>query len=231
VEDGMVFFGTVDGSVYAVGEAAPAAYRAVFWDEELAPLAWAPDVEPRVFFEQRGYEALDADGLAAFLQARVTDAARSVVVFAVDRVPETVATEPADTVLLRRYLDAGGKVVWMGLPPLSLAENDAGQVYFDRGGPQRLLGVDYGEANFDYYGAQPTDLGRTWGLRSGWASTLALEAAQDVHVLAMDENGRAAAWAKSYGGPEGSGFVGMGLHLVTPQTLDEVHALAEYGLR
>ena len=230
VEDGIVYFGAEDGAVYALGGGAPAVHRAVFWDEELAPTAFAPHLEPRVFFQQRGYDVLDSDALASFMAARVADGTRSVVVFAMDRIPGTVATEAADTVLFRRYLDSGGKVLWLGLPPFSLARNEAGQVYFDREGPRRLLAVDHGQANFDYYGAQPTDLGRLWGLGGGWVSTQAVDAGQDIEVLALDENGRAASWVKRYGGPAGSGFVGMSLHEVTPRAMAAAYAAAEYGL-
>jgi outer membrane protein assembly factor BamB len=230
VEDGVVFFGADDGVVYALGGGAPPVYRAVFWDEALVPAAFAPHLEPRVFFEMRGYEVVDSDALAGFLEARISDGARSVVVFALDRLPETVAAEAADSVLFRRYLDAGGKALWMGLPPQSLARNDQGQVYFEREGPQRLLGVDYTEANFDYYGAAPTALGRTWGLEGGWVGNQAVSPDQDILVLGLDENGRAAAWVKTYGGPEGTGFVGMGLQEVTPASLSAAYSAAEYGL-
>jgi len=42
----------------------------------------------------------------------------SVVVFAMDHLPAAVAPTAVDTVLFRRYLDAGGKAVWTGIPPL-----------------------------------------------------------------------------------------------------------------
>ena len=61
-------------------------------------------------------------------------------------------------------------------------------------------------------------------------STQAIGTDQDILVLALDETGRAAAWVKGYGGPEGTGFVGMGLHEVTPASLAAAHAAAEYGL-
>lgn len=230
VDGDVIYFGADDGGVYAVGGGAPRVHRAVFWDEEMTGSAFAPHLEPRVHFAAHGYDVLDSEALEAFLAARVEDGARSVVVFALDRLPDAVAADAADTVLFRRYLDAGGKAVWLGLPPQSLSRNEAGQLYFDREGPERLLGVDYGEANFDYYGTLPTALGRSWGLEYGWVATFSVEAGEDLQVLALDENGRAAAWVRAYGGPPGSGFVGMGLHRLTPRVLDAVLSVAEYGL-
>lgn len=55
-------------------------------------------------------------------------------------------------------------------------------------------------------GASVTDAGRRRGLEEGWLSSWSADTA-GVEVLAFDENGHAAAWIKSYGGPPGSGFV------------------------
>lgn len=40
--------------------------------------------------------------------------------------------------------EAGGKVVWLGLPPMSLARDEAGQATaFERNRSNRILGVDF----------------------------------------------------------------------------------------
>jgi hypothetical protein len=46
-------------------------------------------------------------------------------------------------------------------------------------------------------------------------------------VLALDENGHAAAWVKSYGGPPGSGFVRIEADGRDPARLALVAAVAE----
>jgi len=232
VADGTVYFGADDGAVYAVGEGSPARYRAAYWPEGPdQPGVAAPSSATRARFEQAGYEVLDAAGLAAFFQARVSDGARSVTVFAAEEVPSTVATEPSDTVLFRRYLDAGGKVVWLGPPPMSFVRNEAGQISaVDQERPAGLLDVDYTESKWDFYGSMPTDLGRTWGLDGGWLSSHAVTADQDIEVLALDEIGMAGAWVKSFGGPAGTGFVGLGLHAANPRALEAALTVAEFGM-
>ena len=101
--------------------------------------------ELRDYLAERGYEVLDSKGLQRFLSARLADRSPSVVVFSMDHLPPTVAPVAADTVLFRRYLDAGGKVVWPGIPPLIWPrdpETGEGSDYIriDRAGTARLLG-------------------------------------------------------------------------------------------
>jgi outer membrane protein assembly factor BamB len=232
VEDGVVYFGADDGAVYAVDGETPPVHRAVFWDEDLTSTYTALDhVAARVFFQLRGYQVLDAESLASFIEHRIDDGASSTVVFALPVIPPTVAAEPADTVLFRRYLEAGGKAVWLGLPPMSVVTDDSGQITgIDRERSGLLLGMDYSESNFDFYGSLPTALGRQWGLSSGWLSQYAHDVSDDIQVLGLDEHGRASAWVKNFGGPVGTGFVGFGLPEVTLEALEAARVLAEYGL-
>jgi hypothetical protein len=102
-------------------------------------------------------------------------------------------------------------------------------VAFDLGRTGQLLDVDATQADFDFYGAQPTPLGRSWGLAAGWVSSFAI-GTEGVEALAIDEQGRAGAWVESYGGAPGTGFVGVGLQDVTLSGLDVVFTLAEHGL-
>jgi len=231
VEDGVVYVGADDGVVYAVDGESPSSHRAVFWDAAFSEYSAFPHVQTRSYFELHGYEVLDANELGAFLRARIDDGASSAVVFALPYIPPNVAAEPSETVLLRRYLESGGKAVWLDLPPMSLARDETGQVTaFDRSRSGQLLGVDFSEANFDFYGTEPTDLGRTWGLTRGWLSSYSIAASQEIDVLGLDEHGRAGAWVKSFGGPAGSGFVAVGLREVTLDALEVVRTLTEYGL-
>jgi len=230
VEDGVVYFGADDGVVYALDGVSPSSHRLVFWDSAYAADAGRGQELMLSFFELRGYRVMDTEELAAFLTARVEDGASSVVVFALPYVPGRLASEPSDTALLRRYLDSGGKVVWTGAPPMSLVRNEEGRVVaFDLGRTEGLLGVDVSQADFDFYGSRPTPLGRSWGLEGGWVSSFAI-GTEGVEALGIDEQGRAGAWVESYGGAPGTGFVGVGLHDVTLNTLEVVFKLAEYGL-
>ena len=210
----VIYLGSSDGAVYAVRSArAPGGLqRAVFWDSTYTKVVtFAPHEQVRAYLTARGYQELAAGALGRFLAARTGDKAPSVVVFPIDYLPAGVAPVAADTVLFRRYLDAGGKVVWLGLPPMMIKRNVATGEFaitdIDRRGPRNLLGVSHEHANFDPTGAQATAAGAAWGL-TGWSlSDWSADPADVTETLARDEQGFAAAWLKNYGGRPGSGFL------------------------
>ncbi len=233
IEGGVLYVGTDEGSVLAVRLVDPPGLaRAVYWDESTEELNGVAASETvRDFFAARGYRVLGVDSLAAFLAAHTADRTPSVVVFAQDQLPEGVGALPPEMSVaapLRRYLDAGGKAVWLGLPPLIWPAGPDGRAYatIDRVATRRLLEVDHSPAFFDAYGATVTDAGRRWGLEDGWLSRWAADTA-GVEVLALDENGHAAAWVKSYRGSPGSGFVRLEADGRDPARLALVAAVAE----
>ena len=209
VQDGRLYFGSDDGAVYAVNAAAGAPLaRAVFWDSAFVQAPFSSNrTQLRDFLRNRGYTVLDAGGLARFLTDRVSDRAPSVVVFAMDHLPATVAPVAADTVLARRYLDAGGAIVWLGAPPLIAPPGMQSLKDLQRDAPRIFLGVRFLKGNFDPLGVTPTDAGRLAGLPSWYLDTWGANVEDVTTILATDEQGQAAAWIKSFGGPPGSGFV------------------------
>ena len=230
--DEVVVFGSDDGGVYALRQG-PTVQRAVFWDSAMTRASWYQGHRQlRDYLGARGYEVVDAVGLEQFIGARLSDGAPSVVVFAIDHLPDGIAPRGEDAGALRRYLDAGGKVVWVGVPPLIRPRDpDTGRPpelsAVDREATRRLLAVSHAHSNFDTYGAFPTPLGRRWGLDRWWAGRWAADPV-DVMPLAIDENGLAPAWVKAFGGEEGTGFVRIwGTYAALPDPR-VVHTVAEY---
>jgi hypothetical protein len=72
---------------------------------------------------------------------------------------------------------------------------------------RRLLGVSHEHANFDPTGAQATEAGHRFGLIGWWPSDWSAAPSDVTDTLAIDEQGLASAWRKSYGGAPGTGFV------------------------
>ena len=211
--DGLLYVGNDDGGIYALRTGTAPLRRAVFWDSSLVRASRvATHVELRDYLAERGYEVLDAQGIARFMSRRLADRSPSVVVVSIDHLPATVAPVAADTVLFRRYLDAGGKVVWPGIPPMIWPRDPkTGEgteyIQIDRAGTSRLLGVDHARSNFDNYGAVVTSEGLRWGLSGWWDSNWSVDPAGVTETLALDDNGLASSWVKRYGGPPGTGFV------------------------
>ncbi len=212
VHDGRLYFGSDDGGVYAVNAArAEPLRRAVFFDSAVIASAIVSSELLRGYLTRRGYEPLDTASLARFMSERVRDRAPSVVVFAMDYLPRSVAPVATDTVLFRRYLQARGKVVWVGTPPLLWPLPDTGRRTLKgvtREATAKLLGVRHERGNFDLIGvSKVTPQGRQLGLADWWLDNWGANPEDVSHVLAEDEWGLAAAWVKRYGGPSGSGFI------------------------
>ena len=216
VPDGdALFVGSTDGAIYAlrVSDGAPV-HRAVFLDSAYLKAAWAE--EPALlatYLAHRGYETLDARQLGEFLRARAADRAPSVVVFAIDHLPPEATDSVPERAPLRRYLEAGGKVVWPGVPPLLFARDPGtgnvagGLAALNWSAAGRLLGVGMDSAMFDVRGVRATPAGRAWGLPARWREGWGIAPDGAITVLGQDEFGLAASWVRGYGGPPGTGFV------------------------
>ncbi len=231
VADSTLYLGGDDGGVYAVAlTAGPTLQRAVFWDSSLVASTFFRGHEAvRNWLRDHGYTTLDADGLTKWLDAQASGAP-SVVVFAMDALPAGAA--PA----LRRYLDQGGKVVWLGVPPAlwpRMADGGLDLKDVDRGAATRLLGVSFAQGNFDPHGATTTAAGARWGLTRWHVSNWGADPASVTEVLATDDEGLAASWVRRFGGRPGSGFVRLfgvdwgGVSGVAPSAL-AVQVAAEY---
>jgi outer membrane protein assembly factor BamB len=238
VADGIVYVGSDDGGLYALEAAATPvvrrgpAKRAVYWNGKGKWRYFKGDKEVRDYLADAGYEALDSDGLAPFLEARIKDGAASVIVFATDMLPGRLSSDEG-IALFRDYLKKGGKVVWLGVPPLLVGIDPATGMPKGVNPEQtrKLLGVDHGEALPDDMGTSITLDGYRWGLRHSRLSTMAVNAHDVSTVLATDELGRAAAWVLTFNPAiRGAGFVRLWGHKEPYPDLSEVKAIAEFGL-
>ncbi len=246
VADGVVYICSDDGYLYALtGTDSDASHatqtrRAVFW-ETSSGFNWfrfGLDEQIRDYFVREGYEKLDAKALAQFMKDGIANKTPSVVVFAAYRVPVTVVQDTSEAALLRQYLNAGGKVVWLGAPPLAYKRDPKTDqlVALDFTIPERIIGVRYpGNSAIGvggWYQSTVTAEGVKWGLiRDWWISGFAVDADQVTTVLALDETGRASAWVKNYGGPEGTGLVQLWHKRDGQDDLIATKAVAEYGLK
>jgi outer membrane protein assembly factor BamB len=234
--DGALLVTSSDGNLYALGASQGGSLRrVVFWDEGFEKESWVGSHKRiKEYLATFGHEAMDASALQTLLETSIQDksAARTVVTFAMDVVPPKLLRPSPGQGLLRRFLDAGGKVVWLGMPPLIWPRDPR------TGGPRsytevnrkdagELLGVDFKAANFDPFGTKPTPAGRAWGLKDWWMSMWSVAPADGIEVLALDENGQAAAWVRSYGGAPGTGFVMLG-YGTGEVDLEAVQAAADY---
>jgi outer membrane protein assembly factor BamB len=233
--DGRVYFGSDDGKVYSVKLTdTPPPRRAVFWDSAaVARTTLADHEELRRYLAGRGYEVLDAAGLANFLAVDPEEEGVGVVVFAQDHLPEAAAPREGDAGLLRAFLERGGKAVWLGYPPGFLEFDADGAVSgLNQDIPRSITGAAFDDHPTDRYPAYPTSEGIEWGLDGWWIGEVRVEPTDGMEVLARDEMGRVAAWAQGFGGSRGTGFVYLwgNTGMSDPAVYRRVLAVAEAGV-
>src|SRR6185295_341062 len=178
VRQGRIYIGSGDGKLYALGGdlAAPAkkALRAVYYEPRSPYRQFQGDRALRDLLAAESYQVLNRRNLADFLQARIADRQPSVVVFATDALPTPVVDETAaGGALFRRYLDAGGKAVWVGGLPLLLHFDPQSLELVqpkkeDLQRIERVLGVQLDSGFEGPMQVRATDSGRRWGLPETW---------------------------------------------------------------
>ena len=172
--------------------------RAAYWDVRY-PTCFTHGRSLRDSFEFDGYKILDADQLKTWMDARITDGAPSVVVFCQDIAPDTVVESASSACTLRRYLDAGGKIVWYAdIPMFYQGHSDGTDTGWGHDGSIHILGFNAAGAPWDSEDEVAfTADGRNWGLTETWRSKRPTSRS-GLRVLARDASGNAAAWVKHY---------------------------------
>ncbi len=206
VADSTIYFGSDDGGVYALAlSSGPPLQRAVFWDSSLTRLAFFRGQEPvRRWLIGRGYDTLDLHTLGPWLERQTEAREPRVIVFAMDVLPAVASAA------FRRFLERGGKVVWLGVPPRLWPHHADGSLDLkevDRASAKELLGVSFEHGNFDPHGATATSAGTRWGLTGWYVSDWGADTTGLGEVLALDDEGLAAAWLRPFGGRPGAGFL------------------------
>jgi hypothetical protein len=226
----LILFGVVPAlSAGSEGPNSLWAYRAAYWDGRY-PSGWAGGGEAvRDTLEYAGYEILDANRLKVWMDARITDGLPSVVVFCRDIVPDTVAESMSFRCTLRRYLDAGGKIVWYADIPLYYQGHaDGTRTAWGADGAINILGFNAAEGPWNSQTEVTfTADGRRWGLTQTWQSVRPTSG-DGLRVLARDADGNAAAWVKHYLSDDTyRGFVRISDKPGEPN-LDDLRRVAEY---
>ncbi|MEP6633066.1 MAG: PQQ-binding-like beta-propeller repeat protein [Luteimonas sp.] len=245
--DGVVYCGSDNGTLFALNIApharnASAPPRRIVYREgmksEKAYAYFKNGIDTAMLesLKGAGYEQLDAAQLAEFMRTQASVHSPSVVVFSDNKVPTAVVDEKDGKSLLRRYLDAGGKAVFLGPNPLAYrADPNTGEVTdvdFDTAG--KPFDIVYPAPNIagGFYASAPTVEGNAIGLRSQFISYFPLDdaAQQNLTVLARDEFGKASAWLKSYGGAPGTGLLQLNAPRQSLTDFTELQAAIEYGV-
>jgi hypothetical protein len=205
--------------------------RAAYWDGRYRT-NWASEADSvavRDYLALNGYTVLNANELKTWMNARIADGKPSVVVFCRDNAPDTVVESVDATCTLRKYLDAGGKIVFYAdIPFWDIAHADGTWDNPQTAGASDILGFDNTVVLWDSNAqVSLTAPGISWGLTQTWASVRPISP-NDVTVLATDAAGNAAAWVRHYlPGDDYRGFVRLYDRTGRPPVEDILRA-AEY---
>ena len=189
------------------------------------------DLKIKNYLATSGYKVLNSDSLAAVLSA--TAPQNSVIVFASDYFPKAIR-QNAENSLLRKYLDAGGRVVLTGINPLVYVIDEEGKqpIGFNVPAADSVLGIKYGANDTRSFGGQfscfATHKGKQFGLPDFWTSILQLNADQVNIVLGNNENGFVSAYVKNYN--SGGKFVQVWMNQDSPDHLDSILKLSEWNI-
>lgn len=213
--------------------------RAAYWDARY-PTGWLEDsigISIRDGLAAAGYEVLNADQLKEWMTARIADKKYSVVVMCRDITPDTVVETMDTQCTLRRYLDAGGKIVNLAdIPFYNQGHVGLVKTGWTNSGAPAILGFDTSAsaARDKKQTVILTDAGKKWGLVQTWASARPTvpTGIANLTILASDTAGNAASWVKHY--VEGDTFRGyvrlwdVDVTATVRPTLDEIIRVAEY---
>jgi len=208
--------------------------RVAYWDGNYGT-AWAGDGGPvRDELEAVGYTVVDAAGLKTWMNARIADGKLSVVVMCRDAVPDTVAETQDENCTIRRYLDAGGKVVWYSDIPFYYRTTSGGaNTTWGDNGSISVLGFGGSTAPRDVGDTVTiTEDGERWGLVTPWSSTRPTlpDAWPNLTILAANDAGNASGWVAHYvEGDTFRGFVRIEDHTGGPVDIQNLIAVAEYA--
>lgn len=235
----MVYIGGDDGLLYALSTsstARPLPRRFVYFDGAARPgFHWLnPGVGEAILsqFTSAGYDQIDTAALRKAMEAQIDKGGRSVIVFADNTVPSAVAESDDGHALIRRYLDHGGRIVFLGANPLAFVrDKDSGEIVkLDTDIPEKILGLGHSERDTGdgYHVSDLTAEGRRWGLRDSVVAAGGLRPQIVSVVLSRDEYGMATSWTKDY--PAGGMLIQLGLPRAHIVNIQPYQLVAEHGL-
>ncbi len=214
---------------------APAADRVVYFDPRY-PTDWTKG-GGRIAeqLEKKGFTIVDAGQLGAWMRARLgATAPGSVCVMALDVMPDTVFESVRPDATARRYMEAGGRVVWGGAMPFSQRGLPDGTSHYAGGhlSPRHVIGFNAHAGGDLSDPPEITDEGRAWGMQlAGPNGNHAANAADVTVVLARIGRFYAASWLKTYNPSfPGSGLLRYRNHHVFGQNDADIEDLARVAL-
>jgi outer membrane protein assembly factor BamB len=231
VSDTLLYFGTDKGLMYSLKPSknifpSNDFKKYVFWQNVADPYFHYGNSERiKIYLTAHGYEIADTSSLINIL-SETDSAAHSVIVFANNFFPKNI-TKGNEHSLLRNYLQAGGRIVVLGINPAIYEFDSTGNLSnYNFSLADSLLNIHYGSNDLrSMSGIQPafaTDEGKHWGVENSFTAFLPTNEKQIDVVLGKDENGKPVAWIKRYNADKNSGLVQL---WIDPDFIDDMSSI------
>jgi outer membrane protein assembly factor BamB len=216
ISDTLLYFGTDKGVLYALKPSnnkfpSNDFKKFVFWQNVADPYFHYGNSERiKIYLNAHDYKILDTTALTNVLQ-QTDSAAHSVIVFANNFFSTNITTGNEQS-LLRNYLQAGGRIVVLGINPAIYEFDSAGNlINYKFSLADSLLNIHYGPNDLrSMSGIQPafaTEEGKQWGVENSFTAFLPVDEKQIDVALGKDENGKVVSWLKRYSNDKNSGFI------------------------
>ncbi len=233
-DDHILYIGSDDGNLYAL-KSRPRENilksdlkRFVFYDPSVKSyFQGGADGRIKDYLAGNGYKVIGPDTVGAVLLGNSNN---TTVVFASNYFPATIV-QPANNSPIRKFLDAGGRLMMLGTNPLAYKfdEKEKQPIGFNVPLADSILGINYGPNDTRAFGGVfasfPTEEGKEYGLQDFWTSMQFLKPEQVDIVLGKSENGLVSSFVKKYS--NGGAFIQLIVHPKMPQNLDAIIKLAE----
>ena len=234
INDSILYVGSDDGNLYALkgrkpGRSNPALRRFVYYDNSL-PVYFrgGSDIRIKNYLFNNGFNIIKADTLN-YLFSQVKDAKNTVIVADGFYFPKSV-WENNENSILRRYLDAGGRLILPANNPLFYEMDEkSNEINLAITRADSVFGFHYGFNDTRSFGGLfpgfPTAVGRDYGLPDFWVSNFGLDERDVDLVLGKNENGQVSAFVKKY--TNGGCLIQCWMNESLPVNLDAIIKLSE----
>jgi len=141
--------------------------KAYYWDDRYPSKNVINLLNISIYLENHSFERLNADELSSWMTRHIIQntASESTLVMIMGVAPDTVVERLYGNTLLRRYLNMGGRITWIGdVPFFYQGHKDKTFTPWGNYGPLNIIGVEFEFWDFNATAATVTMDGLRWGL-------------------------------------------------------------------
>jgi len=233
INDSLLYIGSDDGHLYALSGRLPEKQtdkkEFVYYDADQVKLYFknGGDVRIKNYLQANGFTMIGTDTLPKVM---TDSAAGKTIVFATDYFPQSIYVNGSNAIL-RKFLDAGGRVILVGNNPLFFNIDETKKQFMGLTNRRidTVLNLDYGPTDTRAFGGLYSSFanakGKSFNLPDFWVSNFGIDKKQVDIVLGENENGQASAYIKKYN--NSGALVQLFMHTDLPVNLDAIIKLSE----